>query len=229
MFTVTNSNVSSFTVKVGVVKTNTSQTARQFSIYMKGFAYPNLLSLPVKLVSFTAALNNSNVDLRWTTAGEENLNNFIIERSIDGVNYNQAAIVFAFGNTTENQNYNFPDPVANVQSSIIYYRLRSVDVDGKSQLSQVRIIRIGKQNGQINLIAYPNPASSELRITVPSVWQNKEVVLEVFNTTGQRVKAIKSGNVSQTETISVSELSNGIYIVKASCGSETAQQKFIKN
>jgi len=229
MFTVTNSNVSSFTVKVGVVKTNTNQTARQFSLYMKGFAYPNLLSLPVKLVSFTAALNNNNVDLRWTTASEENLSHFVVERSTDGVNYSQAAVVFAYGNTTETKNYNFPDPVANVQSSIIYYRLRSIDADGKSQLSQVRIVRIGKQNAQINLITYPNPASSELRITVPSVWQNKEVLLEVFTTTGQRLKAIRSANVSQTETISVSELSKGIYIIKANCGSETAQQKFIKN
>ena len=42
MFTVTNSNVSSFRLKLGVSKTNPAQSSRQFGIYMKGFVYPGL-------------------------------------------------------------------------------------------------------------------------------------------------------------------------------------------
>jgi len=198
------------------------------SLWFKQFTLTQM-TLPLSLIDFNATLNKSKVDLKWTTVDERNVSHFEIEKSTDGVNYSQEGLVFAYGNTTEKKNYSFSDDIANVQSNIVYYRLRSLDIDGKSQLSQIRVIRISKQNAEISLITYPNPTSSELRVTVPAVWQNKEVAIEVYNTNGQRVKAVRTASMSQTETISVRELSNGIYIIKASCGSEAAQQKFIKN
>ncbi|MEI2740432.1 MAG: hypothetical protein V9F01_16790 [Chitinophagaceae bacterium] len=47
---------------------------------MKWFNYPS--TLPVKLSSFSATLNNnSKVDLKWSTATETNLSHFVVERS----------------------------------------------------------------------------------------------------------------------------------------------------
>jgi hypothetical protein len=76
--------------------------------------------------------------------------------------------------------------------------------------------------------AYPNPAVDELRITVPSAWQNKSVNYQVYNTNGQMVKQVVNQAASQTETISVRELGAGLYIVKASNGTESATQRIIK-
>lgn len=232
MFTVSNTTVSSFTLTLGVVKTDAVQSVRQFGIYMKGFVYPSLTSLPVKLESFIATLKSSSnkVDLKWTTASEKDVSHFVIEKSIDGTNYSDAGLVFANGNTSDKMNYGFTDGNINTsQAGVIYYRLRSVDIDGKSQFSEIRIIRISKETGAIKMITYPNPVSSELRVTIPSSWQGKEVLFEVFNQNGQKVKISKSGNTSQTENIMVSDLSKGFYLIKATCGSETAQQKIIKN
>ena len=204
---------------------------RMNSLWFKQFSLipQALVTLPLNLIQFNAALNKSKVDLKWITASEKNVSHFEVERSTDGINYSEAALVFAYGNTTENKTYTFSNDISNVQNSIIYYRLRSVDDDGKSTLSEVRIIRIGKQSEMLSMVTYPNPVSSELRLTLPASWQSKEVALEVFNQNGQRVKALKSGNANQTETIIVNELTKGFYIVRASCGAETAQQKFIKN
>lgn len=230
MFSVTNTNVSTFTVNFGMVKTNSSSNTRQFGLYMKSFTYPAIISLPVNLVSFTASLNtNQKVDLRWVTASEMNVSHFVVERSFDGVNFSQAATVFAYGNTSDTKTYTLPDDISGVQSKIIYYRLRSVDVDGQTQLSQVRVVRIGKSNELLTLIAYPNPASSQLNVTVPASWQNKAVVMEMFNQSGQILKTVRNSNSGQTETINVSNLPTGIYMIKATCGQDVAQQKFIKN
>ncbi|MEI2740431.1 MAG: T9SS type A sorting domain-containing protein [Chitinophagaceae bacterium] len=109
------------------------------------------------------------------------------------------------------------------------YRLRSVDVDGKNQYSDVRIIRISKQSeNNITILTYPNPVSNEIRITIPANWQNKKVVYEVFSLTGQMAKKIQSTNSSQTETLNVSNLNSGMYIVKVTCEGQTAQQKIVK-
>lgn len=186
-------------------------------------------TLPIKLIDFSATLNKSKVDLKWTTVSEKNVSHFEVERSVDGANYSQAGLVFAYGNTNENKTYAFPDNITNVRSNIIYYRLRSVDNDGKSEYSQVRIVLIGKQNGTTSLIIYPNPVNNELRATVPFAWQGKEVLFEVFNQNGIKIKSMKTSNASQTESITVSGLAKGFYLIKAICGSETAQQKIIKN
>ena len=118
MFTVSATNLSSVMVKLGTVKSNSTQTGRQYGIYFKGFVYPNLTTLPLKMESFSATLNqNSNrVELTWTTSLEVNVSHYVIERSTDGVNFTDAGIVFATGNTTAKKNYSFPDDIAFFES-----------------------------------------------------------------------------------------------------------------
>jgi hypothetical protein len=190
---------------------------------------PADIPLPVKLSSFTATLNNSKVDIKWTSATEENLSHYIVERSTDGINFSDAGIVFAYGNSNETRNYSLSDNITNLQSSILYYRLRSVDIDGKNELSNIRVIRIAKgTEATVSILAYPNPAVNDLRVTIPASWQNKKAVYELFTLNGQVAKRIESGNSSQTETINIANLAPGYYIVKVSCNNEVAQQRIVK-
>jgi hypothetical protein len=231
MFTVSNSYVSSFTVNYGMVTTTNSSSSRQFSLYMKGFTIPNQVTLPVELVSFSATLNNGKADLKWVTAMEKNVSHFIIEKSTDGISYNDLGIVFAYGNSNELKNYRFADNNINPsQPGVIYYRLRSVDIDEKSTLSEVRVVRIAQNNETaITVLTYPNPVSNELRITIPNSWQGKQVRYELFDHNGRNIIRSTSGNSSQTETLNVSSLTPGMYVVKVSCGNETASQKIVKH
>jgi len=185
MFTATNTNISSFIVRYGMITSNPSSAVRQFSLYLKGFNYPNA-PLPVKLASFTATLTNNKADLKWTTASELNTSHFVVERSLNGTGFSDAATIFAYGNATDKTNYSFSDNLAGLQSDIVYYRLRSVDNDGKSQYSETRLIRLSKQTGTLlSLITYPNPVANELRITIPANWQNKKVVYDLFSLNGK--------------------------------------------
>ena len=100
--------------------------------------------------AFTAMLNNTKADLKWTTASENNLSHFILEKSTDGKDFKAACVVFAYGNTSELMNYNFSDKNINLsQAGVIYYRLRSVDNNGKTELSETKIIRVGKQTNNL--------------------------------------------------------------------------------
>lgn len=228
MFTATKNDVTSFVIKYGTITTNASNSTRQFSLYMKGFSYPPS-TLPVNLTSFSASLNNTKVDLKWTTASEVNVSHFIVEKSTDGTNYTDAGMVFSYGSAFETAKYTLSDDIANTQSKVIYYRLRSVDIDGKSQLSATRIIRIdSKESNSITILTYPNPVSNELRITVPANWQNKKAVYELFNANGQIAKRTETANSSQTESINVTSLAPGFYIVRVSCEGQVAQQKIVK-
>ena len=231
MYTVSNTAVSSFSVKYGARSLSTNNSSRQFSLYMKGFQYPSQITLPLNLLSFTAGLNNDRTDLKWTTSAEKNVSHFTIEKSYDGKNFTDIATVFAFGNTSENdkKEYSFADNVSNAKSNIIYYRLRCVDIDEKYTYSPVRIIRPGTGMTEAKVMAYPNPFMNELRITLPQQWQNKELKVELYNGNGQLVKAKNIAAASQTETVPTNELGRGFYILNVMSGLEKAQYKVIKN
>ncbi len=225
-------NKNTFRIRTGATTTgSSSRTERNYSMWFKSFAYnaPVQTSLPVKMYSFAANLNNSKVDLKWVTASEINVSHFVVEKSTDGVNFSDAGLVFAYGNATDKTSYTLSDNVNTSTNAVIYYRLRSIDNDGKSELSETRIIRIGKQAiSNVSIVTYPNPVSNEVRITIPANWQSKKVLYEIFNSNGVVTKRIESANSSQTEAINVSSMAPGFYIVKVSFDGQVAQQKIVK-
>lgn len=232
MTTVKYSNTSTMVIRLGATTTGSASNAnRMYSVWFKNFAYIAPIStLPVKLTAFTAALAKDKVNLKWETASEINVSHFELERSTDGVNFSQAAMVFSNGAADTKANYAYSDNVASFQVPVVYYRLRSVDIDGKSEISETRIIRLAKdQANSISLLTYPNPVMNELRVTVPNNWQNKQTVFELFNANGQIANRKATNGSNQTETINTSNLAPGFYIVRVSCDGQTAQQKIVKH
>ncbi|RYE39355.1 MAG: hypothetical protein EOP48_25885, partial [Sphingobacteriales bacterium] len=53
--------------------------------------------LPLNFLNFTATTKNKSVDLRWSTANESNVRNFVVERSFDGNNFEPVITVHAQG------------------------------------------------------------------------------------------------------------------------------------
>jgi hypothetical protein len=89
------------------------------------------------------------------------------------------------------------------------------------------LIRIGKEQS-ISVVTYPNPVTNDLRITVPASWQGKKVSYELLANNGRITIRTESENSSQTESINVSSLSPGFYMVRVTCGGEVATQKIVK-
>lgn len=77
-------------------------------------------------------------------------------------------------------------------------------------------------NNAISL--YPNPASTILNIENTS--GEKITSVSIYSVTGALVKELK--NAEAVQSISVSELQNGIYFVKLQAGNQVLNSKFIK-
>jgi hypothetical protein len=226
------SSTNSFVVRVGAKTGSTASNAadRMNSLWFKSFQFqtPVVGSLPFSLSDFTAQLgNNKNVVLNWETTMEAGTSHFTVQRSSDGQYYDDAGIVFADGESKARKDYSFSDPIESSSRHIIYYRLKMVDLDSKYRYSEVVVVRIG-ETAEINVSVYPNPAISELRVTIPSDWQNKPISYNIYNTNGVLIKQKISSNAGQTETLHVADLPVGMYIVKTENGHQTAVQKFMK-
>jgi hypothetical protein len=225
-------NVSTFKLRTGAKSTGISGAAdRMYSLWFKAFAYEGAVTgfLPVTLINWTAALSNSNISLKWSTSTELNASHFIIERSFDGTDYADAAMIFAAGNSNMVTNYSFNDKLPAGNTGTIYYRLKMVDADGRYKTSDTRIVRIGKSTDAVKVIAYPNPVVNELRITIPQNWQGRQVNYRVSNANGQVIKAYVVQYASQTETINMTQVPAGMYVVSVINGTETAVQPVIKS
>ena len=79
------------------------------------------------MLSFYGNIINDKALLRWTSQNEENLKEYEVEKSIDGITFSKAGVVAA-ANDINGANYAFSDP-ENI-TSLAYYRLKL-----KSQLN----------------------------------------------------------------------------------------------
>ena len=226
-------NTGSFRVRAGgaVMGNGASGSNRMFSMYFKTFTYqaPVEFTLPLVLNSFNAALDNKKVLLKWVTGMEKDLSHFVIEKSVNGRDFSDAGVVFANGNSGVKREYVFTDGNSMPTGNVVYYRLKMVDTDMKYQHSAIRMIKMNTTEiTDLQLQAYPNPVVSEVRITIPSAWQNKQVTYEVYSLNGLRVKQFTNSTASQTEAVNVSDLGTGVYLIKATTGNESAMQRIIK-
>ncbi len=185
--------------------------------------------LPIKLNSFSAKLFDDETQLNWQTAQEINTSHFEIERSIDGNNFMKVGSENALGNSTNNRDYKYNDKLpATVQSlSKIYYRLKSVDLDGKFTYSDIVTILLNKKMEQ--LIVFPNPAKEKINIqtTVSTVGKT---IIEIIDVNGKSIikKEISLNTGSNAFPLNISLLKAGTYFLKMQVGNEMYGKGFVK-
>jgi hypothetical protein len=170
--------------------------------------------LPVELVSFKAVNKGVSNLLTWETASEITNAGFEIQRK--GEQGEWVVLGFVKGNGAPSV-YNFTD---NNPLSISYYRLRQVDHDGKSELSN--IVSVIKER-KLNVQMYPNPTSGRLNIQLAT---EANADITVFNLVGQVV--MTNEKVTTVGEIDLSGLARGTYIVEVKSEGVITRQKIVK-
>jgi hypothetical protein len=128
--------------------------------------------LPVTWLNFTARHENGNNHLYWSTANETHNRYFIVEVSTNGINYTELGRINGAGTTSLISEYRFIH--YNVRPASYYYRIRQVDLDGRSSLSKVVRIKIGSVLSAITL--YPNPV---IKAATLELYSAKPILLQM--------------------------------------------------
>jgi Secretion system C-terminal sorting domain/Beta-propeller repeat len=182
-------------------------------------------ALPVKLLNFSAKVNdNKEVDISWTTASELNNQYFTIERSKDGLNFEQVAIVKGAINSSIAINYLSTDKTP--YSGKSYYRLRQTDLDGKYSFSAIVQLQLNTANSN-EFTIYPNPVQRVLHVQLTAS-ANKSIVWQVQDATGKILKQQSDQLHGSSQSIDVSGLPNGMYYLVLKKDDGTTVKKFIK-
>jgi hypothetical protein len=188
--------------------------------------------LPVELISFKAATNNSEVTLNWQTATEVNNYGFNIERaSLESGNASPQWIKIGFvqghGNSNSTKNYSFTDsPVGGTK---FQYRLKQLDNDGKYKYSNVLNVKIDIPVNYAMQQNYPNPFNPTTNIKY-SITKESQVTLKVYDVIGKEVGNLvnqKQAAGSYEVNFNASKLTSGVYIYILKAGDYVRSMKMI--
>ncbi|MEQ8243222.1 T9SS type A sorting domain-containing protein [Fulvivirga sp.] len=169
-------------------------------------------ALPIELLAFSAIVNETRVELDWSTASELNNDYFTIERSSDGLSFESVATVTGAGNSSETLNYSFVD--RNPLFGKSYYRLKQTDFDGASETFEP--IAVNFTSLISGDLTFTNPVNRGGTVTIYTNTDDKEILtVSIFNMTGEQLVNQKFSGVNYSFDMST-DIKPGIYFVKVS-------------
>jgi Secretion system C-terminal sorting domain len=164
------------------------------------------ISLPVTLISFTGKLNpDKTISLQWKVAAEQNILQYIVEESADGINFSNTGTVPAGTGT----HYALTDQ--QVFSGNNYYRLKIPELSGKINYSSVIVITL---KAGIKAIAYPNPVADKLTLQQFETVQSKTAIISDAH--GKVLQHIRITSLQQQ--VNMETYPPGIYFLKLDDG-----------
>ena len=135
-------------VDFSVTNTAASYAANRFMI-----VFSQLGTLPVTFTSVKAYSRDKNIEVQWTVENEMNMKQYETEKSTDGSRFTNLSITAATANGGHSANYVVTDthPVDGYN----YYRVKSVDINGKIAFSNIVKVMMGSNKPQNQRISQP--------------------------------------------------------------------------
>lgn len=179
--------------------------------------------VPIELQSFTGEVKAEYNVLRWETATELNNDYFVIERSRDGLQFEEVNHTDGAGTSQTVQAYEMRDFTP--FPKLTFYRLKQVDYDGTYSYSET--ITLNEFVSEAALMdIFPNPSRGSFRLlaNLSSIDEQAETI-QVVNLNGQVVYEQQLfGEGFIRKEITLGQVMPGIYLVQIL----TSQRKFHK-
>lgn len=179
-------------------------------------------ALSVDLLAFDGYTNGKTNVLRWSIGEANNMQNYIIERSIDGVtNWEELGVVKAKNEADIQYQLEDTDPFAKS-----YYRLKMVELDGRFTLSAIILLEKDKNTG---LQVVPNPSTDRVNIKF-NASEKGNAQIELYNLTGQLLRQFSVTTIAGTneQLLSLAALESGFYILMVHTEKRSESIRLIK-
>jgi uncharacterized repeat protein (TIGR01451 family) len=168
--------------------------------------------LDVQLIEFTAfSEQHNNTLLSWSIITPQSIDRFEIERSIDNVSFTKVATLVKNVPLNETLSFSTNDNIENVNSGIIYYRLKIIGTNDLVKYSEIKAVRKNVKKAMVNI--FPNPANDKVTIQV-SADKEGDATFRIIDNSGRIVSNHKHHLIKGNNTIvinNLSQFSNGVY------------------
>ncbi|HXB12614.1 MAG TPA: fibronectin type III domain-containing protein, partial [Bacteroidia bacterium] len=210
MHTTTPISLGDSITNINFTVTSTSGSANRFAITFR----PAPGSVTFNAVTATVTQQNKSILVQWTVSNQLNINEYIVEKSTDGVNFYPVDTTLATSGNTGSLVYDWVD--ANPVIGTNYYQIRSIDNTGVIEHSPTAQAVIGK--GIISGIAiYPNPViDGAIGLQINNM-PTGEYGIRIIDASGQVLlnETINHGTTSETKNIFLNNgTAKGVYILE---------------
>jgi len=168
-------------------------------------------TLPLNFISAKAFEQNNSVNVNWNTTNENNVKQYNVERSSDDHNFITSTVIKP--NNSAVNYYSWIDAYPNEGNN--FYRISSIDVDGKIQYTNTMKVYV-KQHNYDNQV-YPNPATTN-KMKLKMINQPTGVYeITLLNSFGQSLmtKSIQHKVGNSIENLDpLVNISKGIYLLE---------------
>jgi hypothetical protein len=196
-----------------------------FSPFGVGIVGGFTVVLAVELKKLTAYANGKINKVEWSTASEKNMKEYIVERSADGINA-WAAFTTQAAINKDDSKYSVEDASA---LALSFYRIKSVDRDGKEEMSKIVSVKRDTK-GKLNISkAFPNPTVEAVQVDFETT-TNSNVTVTMTDVLGRVVSSQKVQAVEGLNRLDVNlnAVAKGIYILTLQEGSNVVTQRIVK-
>lgn len=241
--TITSGNDGGFSGNINAVQLFQDQYSATASLdaiklaYARNFANNSLAAwnalspvgapLPVTFGDIKGYSKDKGIEIDWTVYTELNVDHYEVERSSDGVSFSAAGTVMA-QRRDGTLYYSWFDAAPLAENN--FYRIRNLDMDGRSTLSPIIRVALENVTGR-ELQIYPNPIINK-RLSFQLGALDKGIYkLEVFSMEGKKVYEqafTHSGAAGSSQSIQLpAAVKTGIYTIRVSGATLNISKAFL--
>lgn len=183
--------------------------------------------LASNLAAFDAYRDLNRVAIVWTTEQEVNIDYFIIEKSLNAVDFTAIGEIPAAGLSDSPLSYQWFDQ--QLADGYNYYRLKQVSYDGNVTLSPTRVVEIrSEEEKAINL--FPNPTTGKISLSWMQVG-HESMLLTVTDFTGKELyrQRVAGGQGLNSTQLDLQDLPKGMYLLRLANDLNYQQVTFVKD
>jgi len=207
----------------GIIVPNASGTGTTW-VNNQGCVPPPSTVLAIRLDYFTGVLKNKKGLLKWRSSFEENIRDFVLEKSLNGRDF--LPLKHVSPKNISGSEYNTTDE--SLATGNNFYRLKVINLDGTVDRSA--IVKINYSKGTPSgWFIYPNPAQGNAALVYQST-TSKIISLNVTDITGKIISSSSYQIVPGNNKITIpgERISNGMYIIKIVSEGVSETAAFIK-
>jgi hypothetical protein len=182
-------------------------------VYFDDISLTKITIVPLTLLSFSGSQPDGTIQLNWQTTHELNVAQFELERSEDGTNFSNIAVLQA-----GQLSYQFIDANNAYTASRYFYRLKIKDRDGKIAYSKIVTVSTVKK---VVISLSPNPAADILTVSGLTAAGN----IFIINYSGSTV--LSAATNSSSLKLNIAALPAGMYLVRFSNQNSSTTKKLL--
>ena len=127
---------------------------------------------PVSHYTITAVSESNAISINWSTPSEINSDYFIVQRSKDGILFDDVMQEIAAGSSSAVSNYSITDYKPYTETS--FYRVVEVDMDGKITH---KVLTVANFQAELSMTIYPGFSGNAFNVSIASKKQKQVLLL----------------------------------------------------